>query len=86
MLKNNSGIPGASQLESRPCPPERTPSGRRFLCPAELCYPKPAEGDPEMAKIYYVGDWAVLTGPVFAETPFYSLSTRASTSSTTGTG
>jgi uncharacterized membrane protein len=24
-----------------------------------------------MAKIYYVGDWAVLTGPVFAETPFY---------------
>ena len=23
-----------------------------------------------MAKIYYVGDWAVLTGPVFAETPF----------------
>lgn len=25
-----------------------------------------------MAKIYYVGDWAVLTGPVFAETPFFS--------------
>jgi uncharacterized membrane protein len=24
-----------------------------------------------MAKVYYVGDWAVLTGPVFAETPFY---------------
>ena len=24
-----------------------------------------------MSKIYYVGDWAVLTGPVFAETPFY---------------
>ena len=24
-----------------------------------------------MAKIYYVGDWAVLTGPVFAETPFH---------------
>lgn len=24
-----------------------------------------------MAKIYYVGDWAVMTGPVFAETPFY---------------
>lgn len=24
-----------------------------------------------MAKIYYVGDWAILTGPVFAETPFY---------------
>jgi uncharacterized membrane protein len=23
-----------------------------------------------MAKIYYVGDWAILTGPVFAETPF----------------
>ena len=23
-----------------------------------------------MAKIYYIGDWAVLTGPVFAETPF----------------
>ncbi len=23
-----------------------------------------------MAKIYYVGDWAVLTGPVFAESPF----------------
>ena len=23
-----------------------------------------------MAKIYYVGDWAVKTGPVFAETPF----------------
>lgn len=23
-----------------------------------------------MAKIYYVGDWAVLTGPWFAETPF----------------
>jgi hypothetical protein len=23
------------------------------------------------AKIYYVGDWAVMTGPVFAETPFY---------------
>ena len=24
-----------------------------------------------MAKIYYIGDWAVLTGPVFYETPFY---------------
>lgn len=24
-----------------------------------------------MARIYYVGDWAILTGPVFAETPFY---------------
>ena len=24
----------------------------------------------DMAKIYYVGDWAVLTGPVFAESPF----------------
>jgi uncharacterized membrane protein len=24
-----------------------------------------------MARIYYVGDWAVMTGPVFAETPFY---------------
>lgn len=24
-----------------------------------------------MAKIYYVGDWAVLTGPDFHETPFY---------------
>lgn len=24
-----------------------------------------------MAKIYYVGDWAVMTGPVYAETPFY---------------
>ena len=24
-----------------------------------------------MARVYYVGDWAVLTGPVFAETPFY---------------
>lgn len=24
-----------------------------------------------MAKIYYVGDWAVLTGPTFAETPFH---------------
>ena len=23
-----------------------------------------------MAKIYYVGDWAVMCGPVFAETPF----------------
>jgi uncharacterized membrane protein len=23
-----------------------------------------------MAKIYYVGDWAVSAGPVFAETPF----------------
>ena len=23
-----------------------------------------------MAKIYYVGDWAILTGPVFAESPF----------------
>ena len=23
-----------------------------------------------MAKIYYIGDWAVQTGPVFAETPF----------------
>ncbi len=23
-----------------------------------------------MAKVYYVGDWAVMTGPVFAETPF----------------
>lgn len=23
-----------------------------------------------MSKIYYVGDWAVLTGPVFAESPF----------------
>ena len=26
---------------------------------------------PVMARVYYVGDWAVLTGPVFAETPFY---------------
>ena len=24
-----------------------------------------------MARIYYVGDWAVMTGPVFAETPFF---------------
>ena len=24
-----------------------------------------------MAKIYYVGDWAVMTGPVFAETHFF---------------
>ena len=23
-----------------------------------------------MARIYYVGDWAVSLGPVFAETPF----------------
>ena len=23
-----------------------------------------------MAKIYYIGDWAILTGPVFAESPF----------------
>jgi len=23
-----------------------------------------------MAKIYYVGDWAISLGPVFAETPF----------------
>ena len=23
-----------------------------------------------MAKIYYVGDWAVMLGPCFAETPF----------------
>ena len=23
-----------------------------------------------MAKVYYVGDWAIMTGPVFAETPF----------------
>src|SRR5512136_2832561 len=23
-----------------------------------------------MSKIYYVGDWAVMCGPVFAETPF----------------
>jgi uncharacterized membrane protein len=25
-----------------------------------------------MAKVYYVGDWAILTGPMFAETPFQS--------------
>lgn len=24
-----------------------------------------------MARVYYVGDWAVLIGPSFAETPFY---------------
>ena len=24
-----------------------------------------------MKKVYYVGDWAILTGPVFAETPFH---------------
>jgi len=24
-----------------------------------------------MAKVYYVGDWAIMTGPVFIETPFY---------------
>ncbi|NUQ77845.1 MAG: hypothetical protein HUU21_30280 [Polyangiaceae bacterium] len=23
-----------------------------------------------MAKIFYIGDWAVLMGPVFAESPF----------------
>jgi len=23
-----------------------------------------------MANIYYIGDWAVMCGPVFAETPF----------------
>jgi uncharacterized membrane protein len=23
-----------------------------------------------MARIYYIGDWAIMTGPVFAETPF----------------
>jgi len=28
-------------------------------------------GDLPMARIYYVGDWAVLLGPHFAETPFY---------------
>ena len=26
--------------------------------------------EESMAKIYYVGDWAVLTGPMFCETPF----------------
>ncbi|MCK4337402.1 MAG: hypothetical protein KAX11_05625, partial [Candidatus Aminicenantes bacterium] len=25
-----------------------------------------------MAKIYYVGDWAIMTGPFFYETPFYN--------------
>ena len=24
----------------------------------------------KMAKIYYIGDWAIMLGPVFAETPF----------------
>ena len=24
-----------------------------------------------MAKIYYVGDWAILSGPSFYETPFH---------------
>ncbi|MEW5902579.1 MAG: glutamine amidotransferase, partial [Acidobacteriota bacterium] len=24
-----------------------------------------------MARVYYVGDWAVMTGPLFIETPFY---------------
>ncbi len=24
-----------------------------------------------MAKVFYVGDWAILIGPTFAETPFY---------------
>ena len=23
-----------------------------------------------MARIYYIGDWAIMLGPVFAETPF----------------
>lgn len=23
-----------------------------------------------MAKVHYIGDWAVMRGPVFAETPF----------------
>ncbi len=27
-----------------------------------------------MARIYYVGDWAILTGPTFIETPFYQSS------------
>ena len=25
---------------------------------------------PPMSKIYYVGDWAIQMGPVYAETPF----------------
>ncbi|MBU4204477.1 MAG: hypothetical protein KJ727_03280 [Acidobacteria bacterium] len=24
-----------------------------------------------MANVYYVGDWAIMTGPVFHENPFY---------------
>src|SRR5512139_870773 len=45
--------------------PENSLFRRRFLC-----YPTGKEAS-NMAKIYYVGDSAVLTGPVFAETPFY---------------
>lgn len=30
-----------------------------------------------MAKVYYVGDWAIMTGPVFTETPFYQSSKGA---------
>ncbi len=30
-----------------------------------------------MAKVYYVGDWAIMTGPVFIETPFYQSSKGA---------
>jgi uncharacterized membrane protein len=30
-----------------------------------------------VAKVYYVGDWAIMTGPVFIETPFYQSSKGA---------
>lgn len=38
-----------------------------------------------MAKIYYVGDWAISLGPVFAETPFNYAHKGAATSSSGST-
>lgn len=43
-------------------------AGRRIFSKREVRF---------VAKIYYVGDWAIMTGPVFIETPFYQSSKGA---------
>jgi len=58
--------PLAGVLQS--CGENEKMAGRRILSEWEV---------RAVAKVYYVGDWAIMTGPVFIETPFYQSSKGA---------
>lgn len=58
--------PLAGVLQS--CGENEKMAGRRILSEWEVRV---------VAKVYYVGDWAIMTGPVFIETPFYQSSKGA---------